>query len=208
MAPFTRLLTRLFLSRGVKGDGKQAKGSSHEASGHEFIEIEQGVKLLKPGTNLLAIVGHNTRSTSSDFTLDPYLVSTNRNQQPTAKKTPLDNPASNAIASAFEQLAGGQYAAGSRRLVVFNRKTGEKLWHWDALFNFRHNNIAVTNDRLFCIDRSTDGRASDWLHYGIADAYHRCPGALRQVVFAEVDVTTKDDRASLSRRLVKPVRRH
>jgi outer membrane protein assembly factor BamB len=147
------------LRRGVKGDGKQAKVSSHEASGHEFIEIEQGIKLLKPGKNLLSIVGHNTGTTSSDFTLDPYLVYTNRNQQPTAtKKTPQDNPASNAIASAFEQLAGGQYAAGSRRLVVFNRKTGEKLWHRDALFNFRHNNIAVTNDRLFCIDRLTEER--------------------------------------------------
>ncbi|MDC0050939.1 PQQ-binding-like beta-propeller repeat protein, partial [Verrucomicrobia bacterium] len=147
------------LRRSVKGDGKQTKVSGHEAIGHEFIEIEQGIKLLKPGKNLLSIIGHNAQTNSSDFTLDPYLVYANRNKQPSAtKKTPQDNPASNTIASAFERLTGGQYAAGSRRLVVFNRKTGEKLWHRDAQYNFRHNNIALGAGSVFVIDSLTEVR--------------------------------------------------
>ncbi|HSG71513.1 MAG TPA: malectin domain-containing carbohydrate-binding protein, partial [Planctomycetaceae bacterium] len=70
------------------------------------------------------------------------------------------SPLTKAVTSAFEKLSTSKYAAGSRRLVVFNRKTGEKLWHRDAVFNFRHNNIAVTRDRVFCIDRLTDDRFS------------------------------------------------
>lgn len=52
-----------------------------------------------------------------------------------------------------------RFSAGSRTLTVFNRKTGEKLWDREAEFNFRHNNIAVSEDRIFCIDKLTDERA-------------------------------------------------
>jgi len=146
------------LRRGVKQDGQKVTVSSHEAKGHEYIEIEQGIKLLNPGKNLLSLVGYNKSMSSSDFTLDPYLVYENRKEPHATARNPDEETLSNPLVSAFEQLTPGKYAAGSRRLVVFNRKTGEKLWHRDALFNFRHNNIAVSNDRLFCIDRLTEER--------------------------------------------------
>ena len=57
-------------------------------------------------------------------------------------------------------LPATQYATGSRRLVVFDRHSGERLWSREAAFNFRHNNIALSADRLFCIDRLTDERAA------------------------------------------------
>ncbi|HSG70102.1 MAG TPA: PQQ-binding-like beta-propeller repeat protein, partial [Planctomycetaceae bacterium] len=151
--------------RGVVGDGETAKVSSHEASGHELIEIENGISLLKEGRNVISLVGYNVSPTSSDFSLDPYLVYTSKEAQPRvaddskSEKTE-PSPLTKAVTSAFEQLSTSKYAAGSRRLVVFNRKTGEKLWHRDAVFNFRHNNIAVTRDRVFCIDRLTDDRFS------------------------------------------------
>jgi outer membrane protein assembly factor BamB len=52
-----------------------------------------------------------------------------------------------------------KYASGSRHLAVFDRRSGEKLWSRQAAFNFRHNNIAVGEDRVFCIDRLSDERS-------------------------------------------------
>jgi len=49
-------------------------------------------------------------------------------------------------------LTPASYASASRRLLVFNRHTGELLWSRDAEFNFRHNAIAVEAGKLFCID--------------------------------------------------------
>lgn len=51
-------------------------------------------------------------------------------------------------------LETGQ-GSGSRLMVVYDRRTGELLWRREAKLNFRHNNIAVSGDRLFCIDRLT-----------------------------------------------------
>jgi outer membrane protein assembly factor BamB len=53
-----------------------------------------------------------------------------------------------------------QFASGSRRLVVFNRHTGKLLWKRDAVLNFRHNNISVSEDMIFCTDAITEGKIS------------------------------------------------
>ena len=54
-----------------------------------------------------------------------------------------------------KELNIGQ-GSGSRLLVVYNRRTGKVLWERKAKLNFRHNNIAVSGDRIFCIDRLTE----------------------------------------------------
>ena len=149
---------REIVRRGVRGDGAKAQVSSHEASGHEFIEIENGAKLLRQGKNVLAIVGHNTSIGSSDFSLDPYLVFAAKTAARPRQTTAADANANQRTLP--RRLPPATHGAGSRRLVVFNRKTGEKLWHRDAVFNFRHNNIAVSKDRVFCIDRLTESRMS------------------------------------------------
>jgi hypothetical protein len=61
---------------GVKqGSGPKAKGiDSHEAEGYEFFPLKDARKFLRRDENVLAIEGHNTGVGSSDFTLDPYLV--------------------------------------------------------------------------------------------------------------------------------------
>ena len=46
--------------------------------------------------------------------------------------------------------------SGSRLLVIYDRRSGKMLWKRDAKSNFRHNNIAVSGDRVFCIDRLTE----------------------------------------------------
>jgi outer membrane protein assembly factor BamB len=53
------------------------------------------------------------------------------------------------------KLETGQ-GSGSRLMVVYDRRTGEWLWEREAKLNFRHNNIAVSGDRIFCIDRLTE----------------------------------------------------
>jgi len=45
----------------------------HEAGRFEEFEIRGPARLLRPGTNLLAIEGHNADINSSDLSLDPIL---------------------------------------------------------------------------------------------------------------------------------------
>ena len=58
----------------------------------------------------------------------------------------------------LKMLKEAKYASGSRRLVVYDRHTGRLLWKRDAALNFRHNNIAVSEDTIFCIDAITEGK--------------------------------------------------
>ena len=62
--------------------------------------------------------------------------------------------------SFWDMLEERQFASGSRRLVVFNRHTGKLLWKRDAVLNFRHNNISVSEDMIFCTDAITEGKIS------------------------------------------------
>ena len=49
-------------------------------------------------------------------------------------------------------LKPARYSSASRKLVIFNRKTGKQLWSRDARFGFRHNCIAIAAGKVFCID--------------------------------------------------------
>ena len=150
------------LRRNVKGDGAAASVSSHEAGGYEFFELSAVQSLLKPGDNVLALVGHNVSIDSSDFTLDPYFVYVP--EQSTAADAPRPTPAALGM---WRRLPKARHASGSRRIVVFDRTTGRQLWEREAVFNFRHNNIAVTEDRVFCIDRLTEPRSRALARRGI-----------------------------------------
>ncbi len=108
--------------------------------------------MVVPGKNVLAIEGHNVNLGSSDFTLDPVVVV---KRKPTATPNPTEQPQK---AVNQQPLPTGKYASGSRKLVVFNRHTGELLWTREALFNFRHNNIAIGAGKVFCIDSLTPER--------------------------------------------------
>ena len=137
------------LRRDVKGDGPSASVSSHEAGGYEFFELSDIKTLLKQGVNILALVGHNTSIGSSDFTLDPYFVYVP--ERLTTAEAPRPTPTA---LDMWHRLPRARHASGSRRIVVFDRTTGQQLWKRDAVFNFRHNNIALTDDRVFCVDVS------------------------------------------------------
>lgn len=67
------------VNRNVNGSGPFAATdtapTSHEANSVSQIDVTDAIGLLRPGTNVLAIQGLNIRSGSSDFSLDPTLVS-------------------------------------------------------------------------------------------------------------------------------------
>ena len=143
---------------GIKsGSGANAsKAASHEAEGFERFPIHNFRKLLRPGKNVLAIEGHNRSKGSSDFSLDPVLVAKTGKPTAVAKKKQVDGQPK----QAFEPA---KYSSASKKIVVFNRKTGELLWQLEAKFNFRHNCVIATPPApplgkggnrgiVFCID--------------------------------------------------------
>ncbi|QDV22486.1 purple acid phosphatase family protein [Aureliella helgolandensis] len=47
---------------------------SHEAEGYEYFPLPNATQLLVDDDNILSVEGHNVSLSSSDFTLDPYLL--------------------------------------------------------------------------------------------------------------------------------------
>jgi len=127
----------------VKGSGETAKAIGHEAGKFESFTIEDFRSLLRSGTNVIAIEGHNHSVDSSDFSLDPIVL-----VKPGVVR-PKPEPEESGFARFFSPA---KYSSASRRLVVMDRNTGKKLWHRDAVYGFRHNNIAVGAGKIFCID--------------------------------------------------------
>ncbi len=90
-----------------------------------------------------------------------YLVATSSPVNVTVAKgegAKKAKPAAKKRIDILEILREAKYASGSRRLVVYDRYTGRLLWKRDAALNFRHNNIAVSEDTIFCIDSITEGK--------------------------------------------------
>jgi outer membrane protein assembly factor BamB len=125
-----------------KGSGAGASDlDGHEADGYESFEIRDFRKLIRPDRNVLAIEGHNDGPTSSDFSLDPYLIA----------RVPSDgkDAAPPKLTELFQRTP---HSAASRELIVFDRNTGTRLWSRSAEYNFRHNTVCVADGKVFCID--------------------------------------------------------
>jgi outer membrane protein assembly factor BamB len=151
---FVAYLNGTEIARVGVGRGSAAKASkitSHEAAGFETLDVANFRSLLNPGRNVIALEGHNSSSTSSDFSLDPYLLIKTAGSKTTPGSTKPAKPKPPAPTLAG-LLKSAQYSSASRRLVVFERHTGKLLWSRDAEFNFRHNCICIADGKLFCID--------------------------------------------------------
>jgi outer membrane protein assembly factor BamB len=158
---FVAYLNGMEIARaGVRGSGaKVTKVSSHEAGGFEQFDVKDFRKHLRPGSNVLALEGHNTSKSSSDFSLDPYLVVSGVGAvaPPKPKPAPAPKPDSGLLKVAGVS-ADVPYATGSRRLVVFDRNIAKQLWSREAAFNFRHNTIIAGKGRIYCIDALSPGQ--------------------------------------------------
>ena len=154
---------------GVQGAGaKVKKVASHEAGGHQQFELRNAAQLLRKGTNVLAVEGHNTSPGSSDFTLDPWLGT------PGASKTSAPKPPAASAAPPIAKVPGvtldAPYSSASRTLVVMDRHTGKVLWTRDARYAYRHNAVAAAAGRIFCIDRMTDAKLAHLQRRGYTPA--------------------------------------
>ena len=143
---------------GVGRGAKATKLSGHEAGKkYSAFPMDGGDLLfvLKQGLNVLALEGHNGKLTSSDFTLDPYLLARIA-EEDGEKEDAESKPAAKPVAVAMERIPGvtlnTQYAARSRQLIVMDRHTGERLWSREARYGFRHNAVVAGAGRVFCID--------------------------------------------------------
>ncbi|MEM7396336.1 MAG: PQQ-binding-like beta-propeller repeat protein, partial [Verrucomicrobiota bacterium] len=149
----------------IQGAGADAKEiGKHEAVKFEKFEIKDWKKHLKPGRNVLALEGHNDWISSTDFSLDPYLVMNVKTAPSTSppKKGPPEQVAETPKKSGVRSdnflrnfVKQTQYSSGSRQLVVIDRRSGKVLWTREARFNFRHNTIVSSPDLVFCIDSMT-----------------------------------------------------
>lgn len=58
-----------------KGSGASAEDvKSHNAKGYEYFSLKDALKYLTDDDNIIAVEGHNVKKSSSDFSLDPYVV--------------------------------------------------------------------------------------------------------------------------------------
>ncbi|MHC4229554.1 MAG: outer membrane protein assembly factor BamB family protein, partial [Planctomycetota bacterium] len=130
------------------GSGARASGTEeHERKGWEYFKIDNHRSLLRKGTNILAIEGHNRKVDSSGFTLNPYLVIL-RN----GKRGVNRNTESAGLHNISGITVNADYASGSKMLVAMDRYSGELLWKRNAEYSFRHNAIAMAANKVFCID--------------------------------------------------------
>ncbi|HEY8505430.1 MAG TPA: PQQ-binding-like beta-propeller repeat protein [Gemmataceae bacterium] len=137
------------IARAGVGRGRGAKASrlaKHPARGHEFFLVEGFREFLRPGANVLAIEAHDA---GGGLWIDPKLL-VNRGAPVFSAPDEVTPEVKGRLLKQW--LKPADYAPASKRLVVFDRHSGEPLWSREATFEFRHNAIAAGAGKVFCID--------------------------------------------------------
>jgi len=146
-------------------NGRGAKVSDiakHEDKDWEYFNVNNYRSLLREGTNVLAIEGHNEKDTSDGFTLDPYLVVLRDGSRRVNKKAELAG-----LNNVSGVTANADYASGSKMLVAMDRRTGKILWKRDAEYSVRHNTIAAAAGKVFYIDGISAAKVAYFKRRGI-----------------------------------------
>ncbi|MEA3227177.1 MAG: PQQ-binding-like beta-propeller repeat protein, partial [Planctomycetota bacterium] len=134
------------------GSGPKASSiDKHERKGWEYFKIDNHRSLLREGTNVLAIEGHNEKRDSLAFTLHPSLVTARNGRAASHRSTDMAG-----IGNLSGITVNADYSSGSKMLVAMDRQTGEVLWKREAEHSFRHNAIVVADNKIFCIDGMTE----------------------------------------------------
>ena len=147
----------------ASGSGKRASGiARHEADSWEYFKIDNHTAFLRPGTNVLAIEGHNEKRGSTDFCLHPYLIAVHNG------KSGLDKIAGDYTLNNITGVKlNADYASGSKMLVAMDRHTGDILWQRNAKYSFRHNAIAMAAGKVFCIDGMSETKLATLRRRGL-----------------------------------------
>jgi len=149
-----------------QGRGKKAKGiQQNEIVGnHAFYPLKGLGKVLRLGTNTLAIEGHNVTLDSSDFSLNPYLQV--GYEPPTFVPVVKDLYVSGDTIILLYGFTGKpkEVARENTLLVAIDGKTGRKLWSRKADYSYNtggfavhvtRSSLAVGPDSVFTCDAAT-----------------------------------------------------
>ena len=173
---------RMIWQRELQGFGSYYNTTSHFAGageiGSNYVSLPDRIYAIHEGRilELDAITGATLKSFVLDEerkegerapywgyigVQDRYLIATSSPVNVTVTKGQDEKKTKPAVKKKLDilkMLREAKYASGSRRLVVYDRHTGRLLWKRDAALNFRHNNIAVSENTIFCIDAITEGK--------------------------------------------------
>ena len=147
----------------VNGSGAEVSDmAKHERKGWEYFNVNNHRSLLREGTNVLAIEGHNEKDTSNGFTLDPYLVALRDGSHRVSTKAELAG-----LNNVDGVTVNADYASGSKMLVAMDRRTGKILWKRDAEYSLRNNTIAAAAGKVFYIDGISAAKVAYFKRRGI-----------------------------------------
>jgi outer membrane protein assembly factor BamB len=147
----------------ASGSGSRAYGiAKHEANSWEYVRIDNHTTFLQKGTNVLAIEGHNEKTSNNDFCLHPYLVAVYNG------KSDFDKNIGNYLLNNITGVTlNANYASSSKILVAMDRYTGNILWRRNAKYSFRHNAIAIAAGKVFCIDGMSQNKLATLRRRGL-----------------------------------------
>ncbi len=170
---------RLLWERDLPGVGKYYDNTSHAPGAGEIgsnyvttpdrVYVVHGPDLLE----LAAATGQTLRAfREQDDGGQPatwgYLAVSGDLLIATASPVKLDDKDVKTKTPSVDQfLAAAQYASSSKRLLVFDRTTGKRLWDRVARFSFRHNGIAAAAGKVFAIDGMSPAQLATLKRRGI-----------------------------------------
>lgn len=161
---------RLLWEREFKDLGKYYDNTSHQPGANEigsnYVSLPDAIYVVYKDTihKLDPATGQTTREFALPGEKRPMFgfIAASRDMLITTAapiSVPLQDRSKQEVAAAAVELKDidgiiidADYASGSRTLVVMDRHTGRVLWKRPANYSFRHNCIAVTSDKIFCID--------------------------------------------------------
>ena len=154
----------------TSGNGESASGiRNHETKGFEYFPIKPWRKLLNRGDNVIALEGHNLSLTSSDFSLNAYLV-VGPGEDPATQAvdawdadtgrhlwrikfrssgTFLNGPAGCAGDNMMFFAGGGESKGGKGETVAIVPRTGKILWRTGKAFASQTGTPAFQDGKVY-----------------------------------------------------------
>ncbi|MCK5850815.1 MAG: PQQ-binding-like beta-propeller repeat protein [Kiritimatiellae bacterium] len=177
---------RLLWQRELQGVGYYYRHTRHHPGANEigsnYVSLEDGIYIMLPTKciRLDPVTGKTLQTFPSPKTKgkknlnwgsiriwNDYLVATFAPLGITLRTYRSRTPGTMPPPLIGDVTLNDTYSPASGMLAVINRHTGQWLWNHKATYNFRHNAIAVENNKIFCIDGMSQTRLDHLLRRGV-----------------------------------------
>jgi outer membrane protein assembly factor BamB len=186
---------RLLWERRFEDLGKFYDNTSHQPGANEigsnyvtvsdavYIIYQDHIHMLDPATGIttkkFSMPGQNKPNFGSLAVCEDLLLATSSPLYVPLKdakeniKLPKNRKRTIRKNSDWQNIAGigvkpnADYASGSKMIVVMDRHTGKIFWQRSAEYSFRHNAIAMSAGKIFCIDGMSDAKLAYLKRRGI-----------------------------------------